>query len=95
MTLKNWAIVGEQDPYKAPELQEKRLQGFIYGDSRFEDGSPIQTSRIVSYKWDEDEDKVMAETRSGSHYDLFLSDIDPLYLAAVPSIKSTLFPSKI
>lgn len=46
--LENWSIVGDFDPYKAPELRIRKLEGEIYDDElgRFPDGSFVTTSRL-------------------------------------------------
>ena len=47
--LENWSIIGDFDPYKAPELQYKMLQGEIYDDEkkRFNDGRYVRTSQLI------------------------------------------------
>lgn len=47
--LENWSIVGDLDPYQAPELQVKYLEGEIFDDelNRFPDGSEITTSKLA------------------------------------------------
>jgi hypothetical protein len=39
--LENWNVVGDLDPYQAPECQSVRLNGEIYNDEkgRFPDSS--------------------------------------------------------
>lgn len=49
--LENWAMVGD-DPFVPPELQIKRLHGFVYGHPNHEDGSEITTTRIISLELD-------------------------------------------
>lgn len=72
MILKNWSVV-TRDPFQAPELSQC-LQGAVYGHPRFEDGSPITTSRIMKIV-DEGEYKAVT-TRSGSVYRLYKEDVD-------------------
>lgn len=47
--LENWSIVGDFYPYKAPELQYRKLQGEIYDDEkkRFDDGRCVRTSPLT------------------------------------------------
>ena len=47
--LNNWSIVGENDPYKAPELRKKYLQGKVFGHLQVEDGKMVTTSSIQSF----------------------------------------------
>lgn len=46
MRIENWSVVGDPDPYKAPELHRQRIQGEVFGNSKFEDGKFIRTSDI-------------------------------------------------
>lgn len=47
--LENWSIVGDFNPYQAPECRVRQLNGEIYDDEmgRFEDGRRIISSRIM------------------------------------------------
>lgn len=56
------------NPYQAPELQRRCLQGFVYDhpSSRIADGSHIKTSEIV----DLDIPNRRAKTASGTEYTL-------------------------
>ena len=73
--LKNWSVFSNDNDFLPPELQVFRLQGNAYGHPRFNDGDPVNTSRIVkitdkgTYK--------EAETYSGSVYELHREDVDP------------------
>ena len=44
--VKNWALITENNPYRAPELNPVRLCGKVYGSKSFKDGSQIATSAI-------------------------------------------------
>ena len=37
--IEEWAIVGDANPYQAPELRELRITGLVYGHPRFNDGA--------------------------------------------------------
>jgi hypothetical protein len=47
--LENWSIVNNLDPFQAPELQVKRLEGDIYNDElrNLKDGKRVVTSRLL------------------------------------------------
>jgi len=47
--LENWSITNNLEPYQAPELQVKRLEGEICNDefNRLRDGKYIITSRLL------------------------------------------------
>jgi hypothetical protein len=63
ISIENWAMVYSMDnPYKAPELQERYLAGTVYGHPNFKDGSFITTSYVVDIN-----DKEVT-TASGSLY---------------------------
>lgn len=72
MKLENWSLTEDQDPFAAPEVRTKRLNGLVYGHHDFEDGHKITTSRIESVQGR------VVETLSGSTYEL--GDPDPDYL---------------
>lgn len=61
-TLNNWAVVGNQTPYQAPEMVTKHLSGQVYGHPRFADGEVVTTSAIVKV------DGKQVQTASGSAY---------------------------
>ena len=46
--LDDWAIVGEANPYQAPECRVMQLTGKVYNHPRFSDGEVVTTSRVVS-----------------------------------------------
>ena len=46
--LENWSIAGDlSDPYKAPELAYRVLQGEVYDHPGFKEGTLIHTSRLI------------------------------------------------
>jgi len=69
--LKNWAVVGNMDPYLPPECRKISLMGEIYGRGKrefdgkeFPDGKAVYTSSIKEVNGR------MITTRSGSTYEL-------------------------
>lgn len=66
--LHKWSVIADSDPFRAPELQQKRLAGF-----RCEDDREVITSVIKSV------DGKRITTQSGSIY--VLEDIDPDFLS--------------
>jgi hypothetical protein len=44
--IEEWAIVGDANPYQAPELRELRITGLVYGHPRFNDGQVVTTSPV-------------------------------------------------
>lgn len=74
--LKNWSLTCRSvDHYKAPELQVIALQGEVYGDPRFPDGTFITTTRVVDVV--DYGDYKIAKTRSGSEYRLTKENVNP------------------
>lgn len=75
--LKEWSLFTDVDhpEFKAPEILHYHLQGKAYGHPKFNDGDPVNTSRIVDIK--EFGDHKEATTRSGSVYILSKEDVDP------------------
>jgi hypothetical protein len=65
--LHRWSVIGDDDPFRAPEQKAIRLSGFRNQDSR-----RVTTSIIVAVSGRE------VVTYSGSTY--ILEDIDPDYL---------------
>jgi hypothetical protein len=59
--------------FSAPELNKFYLQGDVYGNPKFPDGSFVSTSRIIDIK-DMGEYKI-GITRSGSEYELHKEDV--------------------
>lgn len=74
--LHRWSVIGDDNPYRAPEQSAIRLSGFRNQDSR-----RVTTSVIVAVNGRE------IETYSGSIY--ILEDIDPDYLKHLDSIGET------
>lgn len=74
--LKKWSIfVVSKSEFQAPELGVPHLQGEIFGDSRFPDGTHVNTSRLVGIADRGDFKK--ATTRSGTEYTLRENEVDP------------------
>lgn len=74
--VKNWSLFASNDNgFTAPELLHMHLQGNVYGRSGFNDGDPINTSRIVGIEDKGDHKDVI--TRTGSRYSVYLADVDP------------------
>lgn len=46
--IENWALRQDGIPHKAPEWQDQRLTGRVYGHPAFEDGAVVQTSEVLS-----------------------------------------------
>lgn len=75
MKLKNWSVCGVPlNDFTAPELSKFYLQGEVYGNPKFPDGSFVTTSRIIEIK-DIGNYKI-GLTRSGSEYELHKEDVD-------------------
>lgn len=83
--LENWAVVQFEESYSAPELCSLHFKGFAYGHPKYEDGYPIVTTRIVSYK-----DGIFT-TYSGSQYEL--GTVDPDYEKVYPNALDRVFES--
>lgn len=82
--LKNWSMYAEgNNEFRPPELWNYHLQGNVYGHPRFNDGDPVNTSRIIDIvdKGDHKE----AHTRSGTVYCLYKEDVDPECEKAYPN----------
>ena len=74
MKLKNWSIITDVSPFTPPELMHYHLQGNVYGNPKFEDGTNVITSRIIEIN--DIGDHKEAITRSGSVYELYKEDVD-------------------
>jgi hypothetical protein len=83
--LKNWAVVGNTDPYAAPELFGSQLNGLVYDhpSGHFLDGEPVTTSSIVKAEGRQ------ITTRSGTVY-LLDGPPAPEYVAFCKSIGRTI-----
>lgn len=80
MIMKNWSIAfNSRNPFQDPQTMESFLQGDVYGNSRFKDGTFVGTSRICSIIDCHDHKEV--HTRSGSVYEIYEKDVDPEYEA--------------
>lgn len=76
VVVKNWSLFCDNDNgFTAPELLHHHLQGNVYGRTGFNDGDPINTSRIVGIE-DKGDHKVVV-TRTGSRYSVYPADVDP------------------
>ena len=51
--LERWSLFTESDVYTAPECLVYQVQGFVYGNPKFEDGKFVHTSRIVELNIEE------------------------------------------
>lgn len=75
MRLKNWSVYSVPlNDFAAPELSKFYLQGNVYDNPKFPDGTFVSTSRIMEIK-NIGEYKV-GITRSGSEYELHKEDVD-------------------
>lgn len=83
--LENWSVVvGEINPYMAPEQVTQHLHGKVYSHPLFDDGDEITTTAMVARH--EEGDNVVIETRTGSRY--LLGEVDPAYEAAFPNARA-------
>ena len=65
--LENWSIgVRTRSEYEAPELGFICLYGNIYEDDRFEDETPVSTSKLKEFNSAE----MLGITKSGTKYKL-------------------------
>jgi hypothetical protein len=72
MKLNNWSVVGDNDPYRAPELRCARLHGIVDDHPRLGKNTEISTSSIMTAEG------LIVITKSGSVYEL--GTVDPKYL---------------
>ncbi len=85
MRLEQWSLGFERfDPYKAPEMHVPVLQGLVYGNENFDDGTFVHTSHLVAHDGVD-----TLYTKSGSRY--VLGEVDPEYEAQFPMAKERLF----
>lgn len=83
MVIENWSVVIiKYDPYKAPEQQDVRIEGYVFGSPLLIDGDPITTSTVVGIE----DGKV--RTASGSLYEL--GEVDPEYEKFFPGARERL-----
>ena len=85
MRIEGWSLIGDFDPYQAPELQSVKLLGHVYGHPMHYDGKRVMTSSIVG---EIDEDVI---TASGSRY--VLGSADPEYEKMFPGARARLINS--
>ena len=72
--LENWSITTDcQNEFLAPELMKKKLHGNVYNHPNFADGTPVSTSTLKEF----DYENRIAKTRSGTEYEL--GEIDKSY----------------
>ena len=75
--IDDWRVISHgADPYMAPELQTRLVQGKVYRhpDPKFPDGSTITTSRITGFKG-----RTFDTYSGGDGHQYVLGKIDPLY----------------
>ena len=82
MRIEGWSLIGDFDPYQAPELQSVKLLGHVYGHPNHHDGKLIMTSNVTGIV---DDDIIIY---SGSRY--VLGAIDPEYSKLYPNAKERL-----
>ncbi len=82
MRIEGWSLIGDFDPYQAPELQSVKLLGHVYGHPNHHDGKLIMTSNVTGIV---DDDII---TYSDSRY--VLGAIDPEYSKLYPNAKERL-----
>jgi hypothetical protein len=82
--IENWSILldFEDEEYTSPQNYFLCFAGVVFGHPKFEDGSGIKTSRIISY------DEGVFKTVSGSAY--ILGKVNPAYEAKYPNAYSQL-----
>lgn len=82
--IENWSILldFEDEEYTSPQNYFLSFAGMAYGHPKFEDGTGIKTSRIVSYK------RGIFKTASGSAY--VLGNVNPDYEIKYPNAYSQL-----
>ena len=67
--LENWSVGDKgKNPYMAPELRKKYLNGEVYDNHNFKDGTNITTSSIKNV--DLELESAIVTTSSGSKYRL-------------------------
>lgn len=85
VTMKNWSVMA--NPFQAPEVQVTFLQGNAFGHPRFEEGSPVNTSRITGVT-DHGEYKIVHT--QNTDYRVTAADVDPDYEKLYPGAYSRL-----
>lgn len=76
MIVKNWSIfANDNHGFPAPETCSKHLQGNVFGNPKFHEGDPINTSRIIHIEDMGDHKDII--TKSGSRYSVYPEDVNP------------------
>ena len=75
MILKDWSVTNSKFGFFLEDEESYHLQGRVYGHPKFEDGTYVRTSKIVSILSAGDYKEVV--TRSGSLYELYKDNINP------------------
>lgn len=82
-TFKNWSVYSVlKNEFQMPELGAKYLQGNVYGNPRFPDGSFIHSSPIDDILDCGDHKEIV--TRTGSRYLIYPEDVNPEAEKAYP-----------
>ena len=81
--IENWSILLDfEEEYSPPQNYFLCFAGMAFGHPKFEDGTGIKTSRIISYR------NGVFKTASGSAY--VLGTVNPAYEAKYPNAYSQL-----
>lgn len=72
LIIEDWWISADDNPYKAPEIRNYYLQGFVYNHSTISDGKFIKSSKIVNI----DIPNGLIKTYSGSEYNLGQANLE-------------------
>jgi len=81
IAMKCWGVPVDPNSFAAPELQAYRLQGYVHGHPRFEDGDAVTTSRIIAIQ--DVGDHLVVSTKNTA-YDVYPDDVDPAAEAQHP-----------
>jgi hypothetical protein len=88
--IEQWSVVvGEINPYMAPEQVTQHLHGRVYDHPDFQDGELATTSRIVGARIGKEGDFIL--TYSGREY--ALGEVSPEYEARFPGAEARLINS--
>lgn len=83
MEFKNWSIIQEDAPFKAPELRASYLHGEVYGNPKHFDGKPVRSTRIKEMRYDKKTKSIMVLTEN-SIYQIKQDTINPDYAKVFP-----------
>lgn len=83
MILKNWGLIQNNPSWMAPELRKIRIHGNVYGNPRFTNSTPVDTSSIEKFEINGRE--IKAITRSGSMYLLRAEYVSPVVEQRYPN----------